>query len=190
MQIAIFAPPINERMFQTIGHHTCRNGQKAYLEQNAPFKSCSKTEGETYLGDGYYFWDNNIEKARWWGKTHYPIEGYNILEYDLNIEDDQFLDLVGSREDLIHFKRLSDKFKEKYPQKATISQCICFYRKMEAKKQGTFPYNAIRVCDIHDKKRQAPAIFGAEKKGVLLLDPCYIICLYNKDSLAKGKCLL
>lgn len=188
--MCIFAALINKGMFQTIGHHTCRKGQKAYLEQHAPFKSCSKTEGETYLGDGYYFWDNNIGKAHWWGKTHYQNQGYNILEYDLNIEDDKFLDLVGSREDLIRFKRLFEKFKEKSPQKATISQCICFYRKMEARMPGTFPYIAIRVCDIHDKRHQAPATFSAEKKGELLLDPCYIICLYDKVSLAKGKCLL
>lgn len=173
-------------MFRTIGHHTCEKGAKAYLELKAPFKSIS-SKGGTYLGDGYYFWDNNIEKAHWWGRTHYNLKGYSILEYDLNIEDDKFLDLVGSREDLIHFKRLFVKFKENCHQKATISQCIEFFRKMEIKEPGTFPYDAIRVCDIHAPKWQAPVPFEQKKNGMLLLDPCYIICLYDKELIPKGK---
>ncbi|MDD2582996.1 MAG: hypothetical protein PHR66_13485, partial [Desulfuromonadaceae bacterium] len=59
---------------KTIGHHTCskKNG-KAFILENAPFLSEYNETGKVlkFLGTGYYFWDDNIEMAHNWGRSHF-----------------------------------------------------------------------------------------------------------------------
>ncbi len=88
---------MNSNTIHTIGHHTCQKSTEVYLLTNAPFKSCRSSENDTvcypYLGEGYYFWDNNLKSAEWWGKTHYN-NSYSIIKIDLVLEGEDFLDLT------------------------------------------------------------------------------------------------
>ena len=98
----------------TKGHHTC--GQfvnDAVAIKRAPFKSiCDQSKRkDPFLGEGFYFWDDNIEAARWWGKSHYYGK-YTILEYDFTLSGDHFLDLVGCRRDIRILLTLREKLKK------------------------------------------------------------------------------
>ncbi len=166
----------------TKGHHTCEKCQKAYAIANAPFKSCYNklTNNEPYLGDGFYFWDDNLPLAEWWGKIHYN-NSYTILEYDLDLFGDHFLDLVGSRQDFIYFQTLVDRIRQ-YPgcENFGVCKCIKFLLEREKSKQGTFPIRIVRALDI---SRVEGMEFAENKKGRMLLDPRIIICFFDKNDI-------
>lgn len=175
----IFENGSMERVLVTVGHHVCRKGTKAYLQKNAPFRSVSgKNDSALYLGDGFYFWDDNIERAHQWGKVHYKGD-YSILEYPILLKGTDYLDLVGSRQDLKTFSMLMGKVRKRQSD-ATISQCITVLQKMEESKPGLFPYKAIRVMDVSSKGNTLET-FVKEKRGRMPMNPCYIICVYAKD---------
>lgn len=163
----------------TKGHHTCRKCQKAYAIAHAPFKSCydKQTKNEPYLGDGYYFWDDNLPLAEWWGRCHYQ-DSYTILEYDLDLFGDHFLDLVGSRQDFMYFQALVDRIRQQPDcENFGVYKCIDLLLKIERSKQGTFPIRIIRAMDIsHINGIQ----FANNKRGRMLLDPRIIICFLIK----------
>lgn len=178
----IFENGSMERILVTIGHHVCRKATKAYLLKNAPFRSVfGKKDSASYLGDGFYFWDDNIERAHQWGKEHYKGY-YSILEYPILLKGADYLDLVGSRQDLKMFAMLIDKVRKEQGQ-ISVSQCIAFLRKMEKVKPGVFPYKAIRVVDVRSRGNRFET-FVEGKPGMFPINPCYIICVYTKDVLS------
>lgn len=106
---------MSKNIINTVGQHVFKYDPPKYSEKGAPFraknptaKDIKKSEitGEEpiyqFLGEGYYFWDNNIGRAHRWGKNHCNNR-YLILEGDFVLSGDSFLDLVGSREDLMFF---------------------------------------------------------------------------------------
>ena len=54
-------------------------------------------KGEPWLGEGYYFWEHEIENARYWGKTHYH-NSYSIYRSSYQNTEDG-IDLVDNYED-------------------------------------------------------------------------------------------
>ncbi len=173
---------MSENRIVTKGHHTCKKCQEAYVIAKAPFKSCYNklTHNEPYLGDGFYFWDDNLQLAEWWGKKHYR-DKYTILEYDLDLHGDHFLDLVGSRQDFMYFQTLVDRIRQ-HPECKNfgVYKCINFLIKAEQSKQGTFPIRIIRAMDI---SRIDGMQFADNKRGRMLLDPRIIICFFDKKDI-------
>lgn len=134
----------------TIGHHTCanRNGN-TYILQNAPFPSEFNKEANKipFLGGGYYFWDTNPDAAHFWGKYHYK-ENYSIFECVLNIEDDKFLDLVGSRKDMIQLRELIDKFSRKIGgENLSLGEILEYLKKLHNLDPNFFDVDAVRAID-------------------------------------------
>ncbi len=62
----------------------------------------------SWLGDGYYFWDTFIENAHWWGQEirKYP-NGYIICKAICDYSDESCFDLAGNTE---HLKMLKDTY--------------------------------------------------------------------------------
>lgn len=183
---------------KTIGHHTCSSeGEKSAIEQNAPFISTyipDDEEGENnrhpFLGTGYYYWDNHIELAIWWGQVHYRGR-YYIVKSNLEIDDGTFLDLVGSRASMIWLKDRIDELEEKGIPRTdwTLGNLIEFLKeiKTETGLNEVFPYAAIRSIDYKAKGKSnfsinfAPRKHPKEKISFTLLDPRMIICVIEKD---------
>lgn len=83
--------------------HTCKSSHDAFLKKNAPFKSVKiKLQNSNkfkipFLGEGFYFWEENLSAAHKWGKKHCKND-YKILEYiDLKIDKDDILDFLNRR---------------------------------------------------------------------------------------------
>lgn len=169
----------------TIGHHTCanRNGN-TYILQNAPFPSEFNKEANKipFLGGGYYFWDTNPDAAHFWGKSHYK-ENYSIFECVLNIEDNKFLDLVGSRKDMIKLRELIDKFSKKIVGgNLSLGEILELFKKINNLYPNFFNYDALRAIDSSTPKRNEDIIyFNNNKKHYIDLCPRLIICLYRKN---------
>jgi len=67
---------------ETIGHQTIEDQNNVdEVEKNGPIKAVFKP----YLGDGYYYWDNNIKAAHWWGSNNYG-GNYMICESKLELK--------------------------------------------------------------------------------------------------------
>lgn len=168
----------------TIGHHTCSNkGGCTYVSQNAPFISYYDEEEEKtpFLGTGYYFWDNDLKRAHWWGRKHYKGE-YCILETDLNISDELFFDLVGSR---LHQQMLASlvvKFAYYGFERDnwTIGNFVEFLKEMEMSDYpGIFKYKAIRAADIGPKPGLIARFNLKRRESYTDLEPRYIICIID-----------
>lgn len=173
----------------TIGHHVCKSGNKEYLLKNAPFYSVCTPETEDgkepFLGNGYYLWDYNLETAHWWGNSHYKGD-YSILSYPLTLSGDNFLDLVGSRQDMENFKKLVDKVRSKPGCEAFgISKCILTLEKLNSEDGfgGIFDYKVIRAVDITMNRASEIYDFASKRDGTTNLNPKILICFKDKNDI-------
>lgn len=173
---------------KTIGHHTCkRDGGKAYVELNSPFFSSKSSRGKTpFLGSGYYFWDNNLGQAKAWGKINYSNK-YFIVQSELEFTSNQMLDLVGNRSHMIYFLDLYRKFSSYYDDgnKWVIGEFIELLKKLNSKPEykGIFDFEASRAIDLHQQHNSKNITFSEEMKNYTNLNPCLVICLYNKKNI-------
>lgn len=171
----------------TIGHHTCANkNDKTYILQNAPFRSEFNKERNKipFLGGGYYFWDNNLEAARYWGENHYK-GNYCIYECVLNIDDNKFLDLVGSRDDMIKLRQLIDKFSRKIGgENLSLGEILEYFKQLNNLDPTFFDITIVRAIDSSKSKTEADVFrFSDGKNNYTDLNPRLIICFYTKKPL-------
>jgi len=179
----------------TIGYHTCRvDGGREIVLENSPFLAEHLEDVNPpkyqFLGTGYYFWDNNIELAKWWGKTRLK-DGYFIVQMDFNLTSETCFDLVGNREHQIYLiETLKDLEFNKGMKRDnwTICQCINYLKELEnvSKTNLIFPYFLIRAVDLTNHKadkNQYKIKFSTEKDNYSLLSPRIIICATNTERL-------
>ena len=171
----------------TKGHHTC--GQfvnDAVAIKRAPFKSIrdQSKRKDPFLGEGFYFWDDNIEAARWWGKSHYYGK-YTILEYDFTLSGDHFLDLVGCRRDIRILLTLREKLKKNgcRDDDLTISKCIALLKEIERKAPGVFPYTVVRAMDVSCRQDRLKFVDDENRRGYMLGNPRIIICYFDRNDI-------
>ena len=133
---------------------------------------------DEWLGKGYYFWDNNIDDAHWWGNIHYS-GSYIITKSAYDYHSTEYLDLVSLREH------------KEYIQKA------CFYLEKRAKKLGreekitigkvieilkksdrNFKFKAIRACPVPIKSKRIS--FDTDGQCLMFPNAKYQICVIDK----------
>ena len=164
-----------------IGHHTCNNqGTISEIEKQGPFLSIHLAGDETqqkFLGTGYYFWDNNIGMAHAYGQKIYKRK-YYIFQAELELETDDFLDLVGNRIDMLWFQEVMKRFEHiKDAQNWTIGSFIEFL-----KRKGIFTHKAIRAMDNSiDPKEMIK--FVDNRPNFTNLSPIFIVCLLEKNDI-------
>ena len=86
-------------------YHTCHlAGSLDNIFRNSPYE-CD-TNDKQWLGVGYYFWTDSEYFAQKWGELDrkYP-KGYVITEYQVEIPEESFLDLVGNVKDQLFFRK-------------------------------------------------------------------------------------
>jgi hypothetical protein len=180
---------------QTVGHHTCkRDGGSEFVLANAPFiAEYKEAEGKLpFLGEGYYFWDDNLDLAHHWGRVHYRSR-YLILEADLQFDEGELLDLVGSRRDMRYFQELRNELLARgfIQGDWEISKMVALLRKLQqgSPSQGhLFPFLAIRAVD-HSMAghNQIPAKFVSQRDNFVLVNPRIIVCMFEKKE--RNLCL-
>ena len=141
-----------------------------YVEANGPFLCVNKP----WLGKGYYFWDNLMERAHWWGEKHY-YGNYMICQASANIDDDKYLDLAG-KEQLKYFWQCCSALRENYNQEhITVSFVIAKLIKI-----GDFPFQAVRVLSEHCGGDEIMH-FVDYSKSYLNFSPPMQICIFEKS---------
>ena len=169
---------------QTIGHHTCsKEHGEHYVLVNSPFRSnYHEPFGKLpFLGSGYYFWDYNYEIAENWGFNHYN-GNFFILEFVLQIPDELFLDLVGSRQAMEYIKMMISKMKDFGFDRPewSLGAVIESLKKINAKTPGSFPFEVVRAVDNSALKEEVKVIFVDSKKNYTNLNPRLVICFLTK----------
>lgn len=171
-----------------LGHHACKmDGGKKFVRKNAPFLSEFRNgqSNNPFLGSGYYFWDDNLEAAEFWGNRHYKGKFY-ILKANIVVEDSLFLDLVGNRSDMKYIAEAAKMFQDYKELGAnwTLAEFIELLKKQNKSSefQGIFPFEVIRAIDsFAAKNKQNPRQFVNKKNNYTLLDPRIIICVVSKN---------
>lgn len=139
-----------------------------------------------FLGEGYYYWDNNINTAHFWGKSRYRNQ-YFILESELNLETDFFFDLVGNRQHMLDYITLYNKVKEKFKLKTDwpIGRVFEFLKILEKQKEykGIFPFKVIRAIDNSvQRDKQFDFYFVSHRNNYTNLAPRLVICVIQKNN--------
>lgn len=170
-------------------HHTCSiEGGKELVLKNAPFLSEYRPleDKKPFLGEGYYFWEYNLDYAKVWGRYHYSNK-YFIVESNVYIDHERenyYLDLVGNRKHLVFFVRLLTKFNllNKIGTKG-IDLCfiIDYLRKTIPE---AFPFKVIRAVDYKNKDREGIKIqFNDKGNSFTILNPRFIFSFKNKEDI-------
>jgi hypothetical protein len=169
------------------GHHTCSmGGGFNYVTENAPFisvwpKDDDDDPREPYLGEGYYFWEYDVNQAKKWGKLWYT-NWYYIFEASINTTADNFLDLVGDKQTIGHFLLLRTRLiaDKSIGEDFTMGEVIEYLKRANLLRPGLFPYRIIRAQDykVLNKNNR---LFFRRLQGYTYLDPCHIFCLLEKN---------
>lgn len=145
----------------------------------------------TWLGDGYYFWDTFIENAHWWGVVRYTKQGvgYMICKAVCDFDSESCYDLVGDTEHLLDFHKALELMKKqgKLRPETTVARVMEFI-----KKNGAFVFAAIRVYGIKSisdynedyKQYRHRLIFEIDKPQFIDYKPAIQLCIFKKNGLS------
>ncbi len=140
----------------------------------------------TWLGEGYYFWDTFIENAHWWGKeVRKNYLAYIICRAECDFNDIDCLDLHGNTEQLKMFKDSYELSKSmgKVNETTTVKMFLAFLKG----ENKAFKYEAIRVNGIRSKSINSEysvnLMFEDRKTQYLEIIPAVQICFFDKTSL-------
>jgi len=166
----------------TAYHSSLQDGGWSFVWNETPF--FSKAEGaqtDKWLTDGYYFWTDSDHFAHDWGQK--ALKGnYAVVECQILLCSDEFLDLVGNVEDQIYFRELVTRMQQKRKGQAhetTIPQAIKW-----ARENGFFPFKAVKAFDQPKDHLTVP--FGKGRECIVL-PTRQQLCVYeeSKESIRK-----
>jgi len=183
-------------MINTIGHQAIQKTTESVLERlkEGPVKSTlfdkagNPRSKPPFAGDGYYFWDDNIEAAEWWGLTRYTDSKreFRIFKIDivLRYDDNSLLDLIGNRQHLKFFAEFIKKARKKVDCTGwTMEKFITYWRRLNTRQAGVFPFKIIRFIDITLARSIQQPLSLTSRHHAVLLDPFFIICVFDSSDL-------
>lgn len=161
-----------------------RGGDLRKLEANGPYPCHWEN---SWLGDGYYFWDTFIENAHWWGKEARKYRnGYIICQAECNFNHDECLDLHGNLEQLKEFKDaiLLAKKNKVIDENSTVKNVLAKFR---GELENFKKFSAIRINGIRSRTYNSiyniNFLFEETKQQYLEVIPAIQICFLKKTSM-------
>lgn len=153
------------------------------LESNGPYP-CDWEN--SWLGDGYYFWDTFIENAHWWGNEVRKYKnGYIICKAYCDFNDTECLDLVGSTEQLKMFKDSYELLKEQgiVNERTTVKRMLIHIKDT----LKIINFVAVRAYGKKSKSYNSPynlrMFFESDRPSYLDCLPPIQICFCDKKSM-------
>ncbi|PHQ31124.1 hypothetical protein [Leeuwenhoekiella nanhaiensis] len=123
-------------IFQTLEDR----GNADEILNHGPYE-CSHSKA--WLGRGYYFWEDHIENAHWWGEKGYKGR-YFVCAAAIDYDDQTCLDLVDNRDHFSDFREALDLCLKNNP-RALVPDVIDFMILAFKKVGREFPFAAIRM---------------------------------------------
>lgn len=143
------------------------------IATNGPFK-CLRSDA--WLGDGYYFWENYIEHAHWWGlkgcKNNYVICS---AQYDNN----QYycFDLIDNYDHLFFLEEIYIIVKTKTRKPVLVPKLIELL-----KKEISFDFDAIRAPSLEAISDPLVIKYKSDNRAKIFLRPLNQICFFQKKN--------
>lgn len=170
-----------KEIFQTLEN---RGTKSIELEQNGPY-SCNWDN--SWLGDGYYFWDTFIDNAHWWGNEVRKYEkGYIICKAECDFNSIDCLDLHGDLEQLKEFKDAYELMLANgvVTKETTVKN---FLAKLKGQTTIFNNFKAIRVNGLRSKNHNSiyaiNFLFEKDKWQYFEMVPAVQICFFKKSAL-------
>lgn len=169
-----------------ICHHTTENwGNKRALEKDGPVYG---TGADNYFGPGYYFWDNNLKHAEWWGRKRYN-GNYYVFEADVEIDKNRMFDTTD-RNDIDYLKRTLAEFIDNDVDLTSfyLGTVLSLLLEEEAKTGKVyFPYLYAKGVDDNAKKNvkiefNQSMLFSERAKSAFFLNPVVFFCIFRKEN--------
>lgn len=162
-------------VYQTLKYR----GNNAIVKEHGPYK-CE--EENAWLHSGFYFWEEFIEPAHYWGKKH-NSNNYIITKGKCYITPENLFDLVGN---LVQRREFGEIIKELNNSKilnqdSTVRHVIDFLQKC-----GVFEYVACRADTTSSFKSYElrQIIYATSKETRLILNPAVQMCIYNLEKVS------
>lgn len=163
-------------------------GNPEYVLENAPF-SCNWDN--TWLGEGFYFWDTFVENAHWWGEVRHKNK-YMICQTICDFNTDKCFDLVGDTDHMSDFSNSIEFLKDQNIITITPETTVARILEFIKTKIG-FDYEAIRVYGIKSiseykeeyQKYRFRLIFELSRPQFLDYKPAIQICIFEKNGLNR-----
>lgn len=166
-------------------------GNYEEIEEHGPYLCSSKDSNGNdktgarvpWLGEGYYFWDNSVDDAHWWGKTAYCNFGkaYLICRTYFDLHSSLLFDTVSEPRLLEELLECAEIIKrEKNIDKASVPIVLGYLRQ-----RPDFTYKAIRVLPIPLSSRPKNKISFPGGKFVLAKNEKIQICFFDKTLLTE-----
>jgi hypothetical protein len=170
-----------KEVFQTLED---RSTERSKVEQNGPY-SCRWEN--SWLGNGYYFWDTFVENAHWWGKEVRKFNnGYIICKAQCDFNTSDCLDLHGDLEQLKLFKEAFELMLANgvVHKKTTVRN---FLQKLKGQSHIFNQFKAIRVNGIQSKNYGSDYainfLFEKNKWQYFEMIPAVQICFFEKQAM-------
>ncbi|AWB66189.1 hypothetical protein C2869_06955 [Saccharobesus litoralis] len=169
-----------------------RTGGAKGVKSGMPFHS--EKNDRQWLGAGYYFWKEDVDLAHTWGEKSVKGTDYAITEHELNFDENELLDLIGSPLDIKCFIELIDDWKTytnktfgNHGKKATVSKIIQYFKRLDA-----FPWKGVAACHdttISDAGGRHKFIDLNRARESIALNRFQQICLYegNEEHIERSK---
>lgn len=143
------------------------------IEQQGAIKS----ERGTWLGPGYYFWEDSKPMAKWWGETHYQ-NNYMICKAAVSVDDNMLLDLMWNKKDRKTFLTIVNDFQLRNKNKEI--RFIDIYNFLV--KRNLFRFKVLIIPTRSCGNYPSTTIrFSPENKSWYEIDPPVQVCVYDKS---------
>ncbi len=170
------------------------------LENRGNFQTILDNKGikadttDLFLGEGYYYWEDNFDHALIWGQKRYRGNFYvfmGLLEIDLNITFD-----ISSMSHNNFIKKMYSKFKTKYAgrfgRQFYLGNFIDFLidwqndliNRGEIKEdERFFPFKYSKGIDHSSLKKADSQVFSKRDPSWYYNKPVVFFCIYDKKDL-------
>lgn len=168
---------MSSNLYHTVGDR----GNPKYIESNGPFECTRK---DAWLGAGYYFWEDYINNAHWWGKGSYHgkyVICHAVSDYDKNDCID-FTDKTNLEDLKTILKTLHNR--------GIVDETITFPEILEIlRNKGVYKQDIVKIKTEFTKKFNPDNAvkFNCDKHQFLDLEPPVQIRFKSKQSIKITK---
>jgi len=142
-----------------------------------------------FLGEGFYFWEYNLDYAKVWGRINYEGKFF-VCEAEIEVDhllDGFYLDLAGNRKHLVFFVELLKEFNLIHDEGTKgIDLCYIIDYMRQNFPPDVFPFRVIRAVDYKNDDKAGIRIDFNAKKDVLsytILNPRILIAYRSKEDI-------
>ncbi len=157
-------------------------------EETIPKKPIRCSSEDARLGQGYYFWDTDIQAAHWWGKSRYK-GAYRVCRSHYDAHSEHYFDLVGNMKHIQILSSCHRKLQQRKKGDYSIAEVLELMKRLIP--EFIDIYWAIRARPMTkrylDPKMDIPFAKGGNNRLFISCATRVQVCVTNLDFLLDGR---